>query len=351
MAKIVLITDTHFGVRINSEHFHDNMQMFYENVFFPYLQSHDDIDGVIHLGDVFDDRRKIDVNTASRARQYFFEPMHSWLNSLDITCHVILGNHDSFYRDSLDVNTLDEFIKNQTFLGTGRRRFQIHSSCIEIPEWDCIFVPWITKNNRYVFENKLANTKSSYLFGHLELAGFNFSKVQVANHGDDPQTLAKFKRVFSGHYHYPHSRGNISYLGSPTEHTWIDLDTKRGFYIFDTVSGELEFIENPYNIFQSVEYGEQLEDNHPRYFRLYRTGEEKQSEVDNYIKTLYQNHKAISVDVIIKNMGKDVKQTISESSESIDNIEDTPTFIRNNVEETSIADILIGLYNRAMVEA
>lgn len=353
MAKLLLITDTHFGVRGNSEHFHNNMELFYNNIFFNWLQSiASDIDGIIHLGDVFDDRRKIDIHTAKRVRKYFFEPLYTILKNHDLQMHIICGNHDSYHRDELETNALREFIEAQNFGSplTYSPRFQIHTQYFESQQWDIAFVPWITKNNRNEIEGAVSRSKRKYLMGHLELSGFKFSKVQEAVHGDDPAAFSKFKRVFSGHYHYPHSKGNITYLGSPTEHTWIDVDTTRGVYLFDTDTGEIELIENPYHIFRNIVYGSNIDLKSPCFVRLHREGTEKQSDVDNYVKRLYDAG-AITVDIIVKNTGNSVVQGVSESEDTIESVEDTPIFIRKNVEDEDIANILVDLYNRAQSQS
>ena len=348
MANLLLIADTHFGVRGNSEHFHNNMKLFYENVFFPLLEKvAPHIDGIIHLGDVFDDRRKIDINTARLSREYFFLPLYKFLNKHDLEMHIICGNHDSYFRDELTTNSLQEFIENQVYDLTGRKPFRIHTTCEVIDKWDSIFVPWITKSNRAYIEKAMSITTAKYAFGHFELNGFNFSKVQTATHGDDPKNLLKFNSVFSGHYHYRHSKGNIHYLGSPTQHTWIDVDTTRGVHIFDTKTGMFRFIENPYNIFANVNFGSELHKMHPQFVRLYREGTEKQSDVDDYVKKLYQAG-AITVDIIVKNNGNKALQGITESEDTIETVEDTPVFIRNNVEDETVATILVNLYNRAV---
>ena len=59
--KIALITDTHFGARGDSILFYDYMMEFYNNVFFPYLKDNN-IENVIHLGDVVDRRKFINFN-------------------------------------------------------------------------------------------------------------------------------------------------------------------------------------------------------------------------------------------------------------------------------------------------
>ena len=51
MAKIALITDTHFGARNDSIQFLKYYQKFYKNVFFKYIDEHK-IDTIFHLGDI-----------------------------------------------------------------------------------------------------------------------------------------------------------------------------------------------------------------------------------------------------------------------------------------------------------
>ena len=67
-------------------------------------------------------------------------------------------------------------------------------------------------------------------------------------------TFDKFDLVFSGHYHHKSSNGNIHYLGNPYELTWSDYNDPRGFHLFDTTNRELEFIKNPYTIFNKITY-------------------------------------------------------------------------------------------------
>ena len=72
----------------------------------------------------------------------------------------------------------------------------------------------------------------------------------------------KFKKTFSGHYHCRSNQDNIYYLGNPYQMFWNDVDDKRGFNFFDTEDYSLEFIQNPYNIFERIYY----EDQNPKLF-------------------------------------------------------------------------------------
>jgi hypothetical protein len=63
--------------------------------------------------------------------------------------------------------------------------------------------------------------------------------------------------VFSGHYHHMSRKGNIHYLGAPYEMIWSDWGDAHGFHIFDTDTRDLEFIKNPYQMFQKVWYNDE----------------------------------------------------------------------------------------------
>ena len=56
--RVALINDTHFGGRGDSPIFSEYIGRFYEEVFFPYLKAND-IDTIIHLGDIVDRRKYI----------------------------------------------------------------------------------------------------------------------------------------------------------------------------------------------------------------------------------------------------------------------------------------------------
>ena len=103
--KIALISDTHFGVRGDSQLFHTNNKNFLDNVFFPYLEKHN-IDKFIHLGDLVDRRKYINFQTANRLREDFLEPLYN----KNIETYIIAGNHDTYYKNTNDINALCEIV-------------------------------------------------------------------------------------------------------------------------------------------------------------------------------------------------------------------------------------------------
>ena len=76
------------------------------------------------------------------------------------------------------------------------------------------------------------------------------------DHGAATSPYRKFEKVFSGHYHQRSTRENITYLGNPYQIYWNDYRDARGFHIFDTETLELEFIKNPYEIYEKIYYHE-----------------------------------------------------------------------------------------------
>ena len=98
--KVAVITDTHYGARKGSKLFHDYFEKFYKDIFFPTLDS-EGIDTIIHMGDAFDSRKSIDFTSLDWAKRVFFNP----LRDMGITLHLIVGNHDIFYKDNLSISS------------------------------------------------------------------------------------------------------------------------------------------------------------------------------------------------------------------------------------------------------
>ena len=109
-------------------------------------------------------------------------------------------------------------------------------------------------NNIEPFLKEVNQTTAQVLFGHLELKGFEMYRGAINDHGFDSSLFNKFDIVCSGHFHHKSTVGNINYLGSPYEITWSDFDDPRGFHIFDTDSRTIEFVKNPYTMFNKLFY-------------------------------------------------------------------------------------------------
>lgn len=241
--KIAILGDTHFGARGDSPFFHKHFKCFYENIFFPYLEKNN-IVNIIQLGDVFDRRKFVNYQTLKHCREYFFEPLSKKYNA-----YMLVGNHDTYYKNTNSVNSLDLLLNEYTNIN------QIQDPCeIEFDGVSLMMVPWICAGNYTKIMNAMDNAKSQILIGHFEINGFEMHKGAYCDGGVDPSIFSKFDLVISGHFHTKSTRGNIVYTGTPYEMTWIDFEDKKGFHIFDTDTRELEFIVNPYSMFHKIWY-------------------------------------------------------------------------------------------------
>lgn len=246
--KIALITDTHYGVRGDSTTVLDYQKKFTDNVFFPYLKNHN-IKHVIHLGDLFDRRKFINFNTLYRTRQDFLTPLSLLVDEV----HIIAGNHDVALKNTNEINSLREVVVGKY------NNIYVYSNIathIEIGSKSLLLVPWLNpENEQYSFEI-INQSKAKLCFGHFHLQGFEMERGNVSLDGHDRTLLNKFKMVFSGHFHHKSSDGKIHYLGAPFQQTWADYGCKRGFHILDLKTNDLEFIENPFVMFNVLEYND-----------------------------------------------------------------------------------------------
>lgn len=246
--KVALITDTHFGARKGSQLFHNYFERFYADTFFPTLEQHS-IRTCIHLGDVFDVRKSIDYWSLDWAKRVFFDPLHR--SGIDL--HMIVGNHDIFYKNTLRLNALTSNLREYD-------NISVFDSPVtaDIEGEDIFMVPWLCEDNADIFVDRLRKSKAKICMGHLELAGFYANQNYKCDHGTNPDVFSKFDTVFSGHFHKKSSSNNITYLGNTYQMYWNDVDEVRGFHIFDLDTGELEFIANPNNMFNRFYYNESM---------------------------------------------------------------------------------------------
>ena len=340
--KVALITDTHFGVRKGSQIFHDYFEKFYNETFFPTLKQRG-IRTLIHLGDCFDVRKGIDYWSLDWSKRVFFDR----LSEEGIDTHLIVGNHDIFYRTSLKLNAVCLNLREYTNLTVYDRP---QTATIEGKE--IFMVPWICEDNTDLFLDELKQTRSSVCMGHLELAGFYANKDYQCQHGTDPKVFTQFDTVFSGHFHKRSSRSNITYLGNPYQLYWNDLDEVRGFHTFDLDTGELEFIPNPTSMFHKVFYNESKT-------KLFNPNKFK----DSYIKIVVEDKstpKKLSsfVDKLYKVGVHDIKIIEQFNLDVDDDVEvegeDTLTTLTNyvnamddNIDKESVIQIFKSLYVEA----
>jgi DNA repair exonuclease SbcCD nuclease subunit len=347
--KIAIITDTHWGVRNDHQAFLDNNKKFLDDVFFPFIDAHSIVD-VIHLGDLVDRRKYLNINTAKRLRDDFIGPLHA----RGIRAHLTIGNHDTYYKNTNSVNSIREFYKDD---------FTIYEQA-ETVEFDgvpILLMPWICDDNRDHALETIRTTNAQICMGHLELSGFEMYRGGPLSHGDDPSLFNRFELVCSGHYHRRSSSGNIHYLGSHGEFTWSDYDDPKGFHVLDTETRELTFIENPYKMFRKLWYNDKdksteevLERDFSKYagayVKLIVTNKDNPFNFDLFTSKLYEAG-PIEVTIVEDHRNMDA---ISEA-DLVNETEDTLTIlskyiktIESNVDNERLDILMRSLYNEAL---
>jgi len=242
--KVALVTDTHFGARSDSLAFDAYFAKFYDECFFPYLEK-EGIKTVCHLGDIFDRRKYINFNTLKSCKRYFFQKAQD----LGIEIHMIPGNHDTYFKNTNDVNSPDLLLGEYNNIILYQEPTEIM-----LDRHKVLYLPWICGENYDRTMAKIKESDAKTCFGHFEFAGYFLLPGMPNLHGMDTDAFTDFNLVVSGHFHHRHSRGNITYMGNPYEITWSDYKDPRGFALFDTVKGDLEYINNPFRIFHKVYY-------------------------------------------------------------------------------------------------
>jgi len=237
---IALITDTHFGVKSDAPIFFDYFDKFLTNSFFPELKRRK-IKKIIHLGDVFDRRKFINFNTLTWARKSFFDKIAAAGMDLDI----IVGNHDTYYKNTNDINSPGLLLSDYENI----RIFEDFHT-----EGNLVYVPWITEETKSATLKKISESPGNILLGHLEITGYTMFRGAVCDKGLSSDIFDGYDLVLSGHFHTKNNKKNIYYLGCPWDLMFNDAEEIKGFHILDEKKASFEFIQNPYKLFNRLEY-------------------------------------------------------------------------------------------------
>lgn len=254
MSKVAIISDTHWGVRNDNVAFMDMTKRFLDDVFFPKLKS-ERISTIIHLGDLVDRRKQISYLTANRLRRDFLQRIT--YNGID--AHFLVGNHDTYYKNTNDVNALTELVEGnycELIGGVFHDNIRVYTGPeeVDIEGKKILFLPWICADNREESLKLINESNAKICMGHLEIQGFEMFRGSVSTHGENRRIFDRFDLTLSGHYHHRSSDGSITYVGSHGEFTWSDYEDDRGFHILDLETQELTFVQNPYKMFTKVWY-------------------------------------------------------------------------------------------------
>jgi DNA repair exonuclease SbcCD nuclease subunit len=208
--KAACFTDIHFGLKSGSRTHNQDCENFVS--WFCDTARVQGCETAIFLGDWHHNRSTTDVSTMN----YTVSNLEKLSQSFE-KVYFILGNHDLFYKDKREINSV-EFMRLFPNIVPIRELYT---------EGDVTIMPWLIGDEW----TTVKQLKSRYIFGHLELPHFYMNAmVQMPDHGQlQTGHFQHQELVFTGHFHKRQQKGNVVYIGNAFPHNYADAgDDDRG---------------------------------------------------------------------------------------------------------------------------
>jgi Calcineurin-like phosphoesterase len=213
--KVACFTDIHFGLKSGSRTHNQDCEEFV--LWFCKEAKREGAETCIFLGDWHHNRSTTDVSTMN----YTVSNLEFLSKNFE-KVYFILGNHDLFYKDKREINSV-EFMRLFPNVVPIKETFT---------EGDVTILPWLVGDEW----KAVPKIKSRYIFGHFELPLFYMNAmVQMPDHGElQAEHFVNQEYVFSGHFHKRQTKGNITYMGNAFPHNYADAgDDDRGMMLLE----------------------------------------------------------------------------------------------------------------------
>jgi len=222
--RVAVFTDIHFGLKHNSRQHNDDCERFVK--WFIDEAKQRGCETCIFMGDWHHHRASVNVSTLN----YTLSNLGFLDDAFDKT-YFIVGNHDLYYREKREINSLPMAERFPNIVMIDR----IYE------EGNVAVVPWLVGDEW----KKIDKIKAKYMFGHFELPNFKMNAmVEMPDHGG--LKAERFKHqdyVFSGHFHKRQQKGKVHYIGNPFGHNYADVwDFDRGAMFLEW-GGEPEYVD------------------------------------------------------------------------------------------------------------
>lgn len=246
--KAAVFTDIHFGLKSNSVTHNDDCLAFVK--WATAKAKEEGCDTCFFLGDWHNNRAALNILTLN----YSLRALEHMNDNFDAV-YFIPGNHDLYYRDKRDVQSV-EWARHLPKVQICNDWFQ---------SGDVVIAPWLVGDDH----KRLAKKRAKYCFGHFELPGYYMNAmVLMPDTGEAKrEDLTGFEHVFTGHFHKRQTAGNVTYIGNCFPHNYADAgDDARGMMILEwgkepeyhawpdqptyRVLGLSEIVDNAANVFK-----------------------------------------------------------------------------------------------------
>ena len=213
--KAAVFTDIHFGLKSNSHAHNEDCLNFVK--WATAKAKEEGCETCLFLGDWHNNRASLNIVTLN----YSLRALEHMNDNFE-TVYFIPGNHDLYYRDKRDIQSV-EWAKHLP-------RVQICNDWFS--SGDVVIAPWLVADDH----KRIPKLKGRYMFGHFELPHFYMNAmVQMPDHGEvKREQFSHFDHVFSGHFHKRQTYKNITYIGNCFPHNYADSgDDDRGLCVIE----------------------------------------------------------------------------------------------------------------------
>ena len=327
--KIAILNDTHCGARNSSDIFMDYQERFYSEVFFPYLLENN-IKQILHLGDYYDNRKTINFKALNHNRKCFLQKLREY----GITMDIIPGNHDTYYKNTNELNALKELQGHYM----NEVNLIMEPTVVKYDTLDVALIPWINPENENATLKFLSTCKAPVVGAHLELQGFDMQRGMPCHDGMNPSHFENFEMVLTGHFHAKSTQGNIHYLGSQMEFFWNDCNDNKYFHVLDTETRELTPVRNPITIYEKIYYDHEKMGNFKfkdmryldnKFVKLIVVNKGDAYEFERFVDRI-QNQKIHELKVM-----EDFKEFIGENVGDTVSVDDTETLVYDYIDNVN----------------
>lgn len=213
--KAVVFTDIHLGLKSNSVVHNEDCLNFIR--WATALAQEKGCETAFFLGDWHNNRASINIVTLN----YSLRALEHLNNNFD-QVFFIPGNHDLYYRDKRDIQSV-EWARHLPKVKICNDWF-IHG--------DVVVAPWLVGDDH----KRISKLEARYMFGHFELPGYLMNAmIAMPDHGEvHPDQFHGIEQVFTGHFHKRQTKKNITYIGNCFPHNYADAgDDDRGCMILE----------------------------------------------------------------------------------------------------------------------